>query len=238
MSAPAFTGFPQEGMKFLTTLARNNRREWFQPRKEIFEATVRSPMLELVAEINRGLLRFAPEYICEPEKSVYRIYRDTRFSSDKTPYKTHIAAIFTRRGLEKHAGAAYYFSVSPKEIEVAGGVYMPGPQQLLAIRNHIAASCEEFSALALNRRLRKEMEDLKGDALSRSPKGFDPAHSAADYIRMKQWLFYRMLDPGLAVTDQLLPEILRRFRLLSPFIEFLNRPFAKRPALSAKDLMF
>ena len=195
-------------------------------------------MLDLVAEINRGLIRFAPEYICEPEKSVYRIYRDTRFSSDKTPYKTHIAAIFTRRGLEKHAGAAYYFSVSPKEIEIAGGVYMPGPQQLLAIRNHIAASCQEFRALALNRKLRNEMEDLKGERLSRSPKGFDPAHPAADYIRMKQWLFYTMLDSGLAVTDQLLPEIIKRFRLLSPFIGFLNRPFAKHRGASAQDLMF
>ena len=238
MKSPAFTGFPPEGMKFLNSLARNNRREWFQPRKEIFEATVRSPMFELVGEINRGLLRFAPDYICEPEKSVYRIYRDTRFSSDKTPYKTHIAAIFTRRGLEKHAGAAYYFSVSPKEVEIAGGVYMPGPQQLLAIRNHIAASYQEFSALASNQRLRKEMEDLKGETLTRAPKGFDPAHPAANYIRMKQWLFYTMLDPALAVTDQLLPEIIKRFRLISPFIEFLNRPFAKRRAVSANELMF
>jgi uncharacterized protein (TIGR02453 family) len=238
VSSPAFAGFPQEGLKFLTALARNNRREWFQPRKGLYDATVRRPMLDLVAEINRAFVRFAPDYVSEPEKAVYRIYRDTRFSSDKTPYKTHIAAIFTRRGLEKHAGAAYYFAVSPKEIEIAGGVYMPGPQQLLAIRNHIATSYKEFNALASNQRLRKEMEELKGETLTRAPKGFDPAHPAADYIRMKQWLFYTMLDPGLAATDQLLPEIIRRFRLLSPFIEFLNRPLAKRRSLSAKELMF
>jgi uncharacterized protein (TIGR02453 family) len=195
-------------------------------------------MLDLVAEINRAFVRFAPDYVSEPEKAVYRIYRDTRFSSDKTPYKTHIAAIFNRRGLEKHAGAAYYFSIAPKEIEIAGGVYMPGPKQLLAIRNHIAESCQEFSVLASNQRLRKEMEDLKGEALTRAPKGFDPAHPAANYIRMKQWLFYTMLDPGLAATDQLFPEIVKRFRLLTPFIEFLNRPFAKRRPVSAKDLMF
>lgn len=195
MSTSGFAGFPPEGMKFLTALARNNRREWFQPRKELYESTVRRPMLELVTRINGALLDFAPDYVCEPEKAVFRIYRDTRFSSDKTPYKTHIAAVFNRRGLNKHQGAAYYFSVSPKEVFVGGGVYMPSPEGLLAVRNHIAASHEEFAKLVSDRTVRRYLEDLKGDSLSRAPKGFDPSHPAADYIRMKQWFFYTTLDP-------------------------------------------
>ncbi len=238
MRTSGFAGFPPEGMKFLAALARNNRREWFQPRKELYEASVRRPMLELVSRINGALLDFAPEYVCEPEKAVFRIYRDTRFSSDKTPYKTNIAAVFNRLGMEKHAGAAYYFSVSAKELAVGGGVYMPSPEGLLAIRNHIAVSHEEFAKLISDRKLRKYVEELKGDALSRAPKGFDPAHPAADYIRMKQWLFYTTLDPALAVTNRLLPEILKRFRLLTPFIEFLNRPFAKRRRVSVEELLF
>ncbi len=228
MRTSGFAGFPPEGMRFLTALARNNRREWFQPRKELYETTVRRPMLELVSRINGALLDFAPDYICEPEKAVFRIYRDTRFSPDKTPYKTHIAAVFHRRGLNRHEGAAYYFSVSPKEISVGGGAYMPSSDVLLAVRSQIAARHGEFTKLVSDRTVRKYLEDLKGESLSRAPKGFQPSHPAADYIRMKQWYFYTTLDPTLAVTNRLLPEIVKRFRLLTPFIEFLNRPLTER----------
>jgi uncharacterized protein (TIGR02453 family) len=233
-----FAGFPPEAMKFLAALAKNNRREWFQPRKELYETTVRRPMLELVSRINGALLEFAPDYICEPEKAVFRIYRDTRFSPDKTPYKTHIAAVFHRRGLNRHEGAAYYFSVSPNEVSVGGGAYMPSPEVLLAIRSHIAVCHGEFAKLVSDRTVRKYLEDLKGESLSRAPKGFNPSHPAADYIRMKQWFFYTTLHPRLAVTSRLLPEIVKRFRLLTPFIEFMNRPFAGRRKVLLEELEF
>ena len=110
----AFPGFPAEGIKFLRSLKKNNRREWFQPRKQVYDEQVKAPMLELVAGINAEMMRFAPDYVREPKDAVYRAYRDTRFSPDKTPYKTHIAAVFTRRGFDRHAGAGLYFSVSPE----------------------------------------------------------------------------------------------------------------------------
>ena len=100
--------FPPEALRFLRDLARNNRREWFQPRKEIFEATVRAPMLAVVESINAEFAKFAPDYIADPKKAVYRIYRDTRFSPDKSPYKTHLAAVFPRRGGE-HGGSPGFF---------------------------------------------------------------------------------------------------------------------------------
>src|SRR5438270_5501706 len=98
-----FPGFPQTGLKFLRSLERNNRREWFQPRKETFDNEVKAPMTALVDAINGQLAKFAPEYITGPTQAIYRLYRDTRFSNDKTPYKTHIAASFRKRGLDKHA---------------------------------------------------------------------------------------------------------------------------------------
>ena len=96
MNKSAFPGFSPNALSFLRALKRNNRREWFQPRKEKYEALIKAPMLEMVACLNEELARFAPAYVTPPEKAVYRIYRDTRFSPDKTPYKTHIAAIFPR----------------------------------------------------------------------------------------------------------------------------------------------
>ena len=228
-----FAGFPKEALTFFRGLKKNNAREWFQEHKQVFDDKVKAPMVELVSALNRDMMRFAPEYATDPAKAIYRIYRDTRFSHDKTPYKTHIAAVFNRRGMEKHAGAGLYFSVSPEEIEIAGGVYMPGPEQLLAIRNHLAANHAEFRRLIAARSFRTLMGKLWGQQLSRAPKGFPPDHAAADLLRYKQWLVYVLLEPSLAATPKLAPELIRRFRVMVPFVEFLNKPLARtgrRPA--------
>src|SRR5580700_10339584 len=132
-----FPGFAPEGLAFLRELKENNDREWFTPRKHIYEEQVRLPMIELVRAIHREMLRFAPQYVGEPAKCVFRIYRDTRFSKDKTPYKTHVAASFWRNGLEK-CGAGYYLAISPETIHVGGGLYGPDPATLLAVRRLIA----------------------------------------------------------------------------------------------------
>lgn len=167
-----FTGFPPEALMFFRGLARNNRREWFQPRKEIFENTVRQPMIELVEALNAGFAKLAPEYITDPRKAIYRIYRDTRFSSDKTPYKTHLAASFPRRG-DRRSGPGFYFSLSLKELGVAGGFYDPTPERLLAVRAWLADNHERFRKAA--RGAEKFMGKLHGESLQRIPKGFDAA---------------------------------------------------------------
>ena len=136
---PRFPGFPPEARKFLKQLKRNNNREWFMPRKSVYEEKVKAPMTELVLTLGEAMRDFAPELAADPKKAIYRIYRDVRFSKDKSPYKTWIAAVFPPRGHEKHAGAGAYFHVTFDEILVAGGVYAPGPKELLAIRRHIAA---------------------------------------------------------------------------------------------------
>ncbi len=229
--ASGFDGFPQEGLDFFRKLKKNNKREWFQPRKQIFDEKVKAPMIELIGAVNAQLARFAPEHIVEPAKAVYRIYRDTRFSNDKTPYKTHIAVNFPRQGLEKHAGGGFYFSVGADEIEVAGGVYMPGPEQLLAIREHIAANHKAFAKLAEGKAVRDLMGDMHGDPLTRVPKGFAADHPAAEYLKCRRWVFYRSdLDPKIAATKEFLPELVKRLKAMTPFVHFLNEPLLKQSA--------
>jgi uncharacterized protein (TIGR02453 family) len=220
-----FRGFPPEALTFLRGLTRNNRREWFQPRKDIYETKVKAPMAELVDSLNVELRKFAPSHVNDPKKAVYRIYRDTRFSADKTPYKTHIAAIFPRRGHEKHVSAGLYCAVSLEGIEVAGGLYMPGPQELLAIRTWLADRHGEFRKAATGPR--KLMGALQGESLQRIPKGFDSAHPAADLLKMKQWLYYTTLDAGLITSPRLFGEIVKRFRVMMPVVEMLNAPLKK-----------
>ncbi len=223
---PGFGGFPPEAMPFFRALKKNNTREWFQPRKEIYEEKVRGPMLKLVGALMRRLADFAPDHVGDPNKAIYRIYRDTRFSKNKTPYKTHIAAVFPRCDLQKHGGAGYYFSVSPEEIEVGGGVYMPPPEALRAIRGHLAENHKEFRRIVAAPVVKRFFGEVYGDRLTRVPKGFAPDHPAADLLRLKQYLLFANLDVKLATTPKLYREVAARFKAMTPFLEFLNRPFA------------
>jgi len=219
-----FPGFPAEGLQFLRQLKKNNKREWFQPRKEIFEEKVKAPMTELVGAVNEALGKAAPAYVTEPSKAIYRIYRDTRFSKDKTPYKTHIAATFRHRSLGKHASAGLYFSVSPDEIEVAAGVYMPGPDELRILRHMLAEEYEKFRGLTGSKTVKKLMGDLQGEQLARIPKGFAADHPGEDVLRRKQWYFYVTLDGVNAGKESLYGELWKRFEVMMPYLEFMNAP--------------
>ena len=223
----AFAGFPPEGLKFLRDLTRHNDREWFQARKPVYEEHVKQPMLALAAALNGDFAKFAPEYVTDPAKAVFRIYRDTRFSKDKTPYKTHIAAQFGRRDLAKMGGAGFYFSIAPEHVEAGGGAYMPSPETLRALRARIAENHERFQALVDAKRLRQLLGDLKGGRLTRVPKGYPPDHPAADLVRYKSLYFFIELPGELALEPELQPELAKRFKALTPFLEFLNEPLAK-----------
>jgi uncharacterized protein (TIGR02453 family) len=223
--ASHFAGFPAEALRFLRSLERNNNREWFQPRKEQFETVVKAPMLALVEEVNKDLAKYAPEYVTEPKSAVFRIYRDTRFSADKTPYKTNIAASFRKRGSQ---GGGLYFSVSHKEVEIAAGIYHPDREVMLGVRQHIAENHEELRRLLADAKRVKLCGGLRGDELSRAPKGFDTCHPALDLIRKKDWLLDVTLEATKATTPDIVKEINSRFRAMHPFVEFLNRPLAGR----------
>jgi uncharacterized protein (TIGR02453 family) len=229
---PVFPGFPPEAIQFLRDLEQNNTREWFQPRKEQFDQYVKAPMEKLVEAVNIGLAKFAPDHVTDPKKAVFRIYRDTRFSHDKTPYKNHRAASFGRRNMEKMSAGGFYFSVNHKEIEVAGGVYHPDPAATLTIRSHIDKTHAEFQRIIDNRKLKKLMGELQGSGLSRVPKGFEAGHPGAAMLKKKDWIFFVMLGPELAGSPKLLPEILSRFEVVAPVIEYLNAPLRSKRAKS------
>jgi uncharacterized protein (TIGR02453 family) len=228
MARSGFPGFPAAGMSFFRELERHNRREWFQPRKSIYEEQVKQPMRELVEAVNQALRGFAPEYVTDPDKAIYRIYRDTRFSKDKTPYKDHIAASFRRRSSPAHGDAGYYLAVSAKEVAIGGGVYMPPPEVLLAIRNRIAERHEELRKILAGRALKQLFGGLEGDQLARVPKGFCATDPASDLLRYKYFVLYRTLPAEIATTPALYREIVKRFKAMAPFLEFLSAPPARQ----------
>jgi uncharacterized protein (TIGR02453 family) len=223
-----FPGFSPDALAFLRALKRNNRRDWFQPRKEKFEALIKAPMLELIESLNQRLMDFAPQYITLPHKSVYRIYRDTRFSKDKTPYKTHVSAIFPRSSAVKREGAVFYFHFTERELLIFGGVYAPEREELLACRALLAEQHEEFRQILAEKQLKRLTGGLQGEQMSRVPKGFCVDHPAESLLRHRQWYLETTLDAKLITSPKVVPEIARRFAVMAPMVEFLNRPFAHK----------
>ena len=223
-----FQGFPAESIAFLRDLKENNNRDWFAPRLESYRELVRVPMLALIHALHVAMLRFAPAYVGEPARCLYRVYRDTRFSKDKTPYKTHAAALFRRNSLAKNAGAGFYFAISPEEVAVGGGIYAPSPASLLVVRQHIAANTKSFRSTFEAKTVRRLMGELEGEQAVRVPKGFHAEHPAADLLRHKRLILYKTLSPDVATGPRLFREIVTRFEAMTPFVEFLDRPLLKR----------
>jgi len=221
-----FSGFPPEALQFFRGLARNNRREWFLPRKALFEEKVKEPMRQLVDALNIALRGFAPEYETDPDQAIFRIYRDIRFSKDKRPYKEQIAATFHWHGSMGYGQGGYYVAVSHKAVAVGGGVYLPEPAQLLSIRQRIAERHDEFRRILAARPVRKLLGRLEGAQLSRVPRGFAADHPAADLLRYKYYILYKELPPRLAASSALYKAVVERFRVMVPFLRFLAACFA------------
>jgi len=228
--------FRPEALTFLRNLARNNDRAWFQPRKDIFEAELRQPMLAIVRKITDAMMDFAPDHVRPAEKSLFRIYRDTRFSNDKRPYKTHVAAWWSHQGLEKTSGAGYYFHISPKEVIVAAGAYMPEKEQLAAIRHWLLDHHEEFRKLLKKPVLRKTFTEFDGNALTRPPKGFPCDHPGLDLIQCRQWGLSTTLPSEFALKPDIAAVIIRHFKLAAPIVAALNTPLSAALAPKKKVL--
>src|ERR1700728_3964297 len=216
--------FREAGLKFLRGLKRNNRREGFEAHKPEFERELKQLMLALIETVNHAMEDFARGHLRPPQKCMMRIYRDIRFSSDKRPYKGHVSAWWSRAGLEKTSGGGYYMHISPDEVLIAAGVYMPEREQLLAIRGYLAVHHEEVRRLLNDRKLRRTMKSFTGVPLTRPPKGFPKDHPAMDLLLCRQWGVEAKLAPSAALKENFAGEVILLLRLATPLVEALNTP--------------
>jgi uncharacterized protein (TIGR02453 family) len=221
--------FSNESIKFLRGLKRNNDREWFGARKDVYERELKEPMLKLIGEVNEALIEFAPMHVRPPQKIILRIYRDIRFSKDKRPYKHHVSAWWLRDGLRKTSGAGFYLQISSEDMLVAAGVYMPEREQLLAIRRYLAEHHSEFRTVMKAKKLQSLMVENDGLPLTRAPKGFPEDHPAIDLLKNKQWGVSARLPVERAMKATLLKDVVERFKAAAPMIEMLNAPLVGKP---------
>jgi uncharacterized protein (TIGR02453 family) len=221
--------FTKKTLSFLRALKRNNDREWFKARKADYETHVRAPMIDLLGRLAADFRSFAPELVSDPRVSLYRIYRDTRFSEDKTPLKTHAAAHFPHRALGKAGGGGLYLEVAPTWVWIGGGLYMPETHELSAIRAHIATSHRALRRIVESRTFVSTVGELHGEQLTRVPRGYPRDHPAAHYLRFRQFLAGREYPAEFAFDPKFYRELVTVFRHVAPLVRFLNTPILERP---------
>jgi uncharacterized protein (TIGR02453 family) len=216
--------FTDRTLAFLRSLERNNRREWFHARKDRYEADVRRPMTALVERLALEFAAFAPDVAASPRASMYRPYRDTRFSADKAPLKTHVAAVFPHKRLPKHEGAGFYVEVGPRHVWFGGGMYMPTAPVLSQVREHIAREHRRLARMVGAAAFTRTFGALEGEQLQRVPRGYPPDHPAAAFLKYKQFLAGCERPAGFAIEPGFYRALVAAFRTLAPIIAFLNEP--------------
>jgi uncharacterized protein (TIGR02453 family) len=224
IGAPRFT---PEALAFLRALKRNNDRDWFRARKERYETVLRAPMIAVIEHLAADFRAFAPDLVASPKSSLYRIYRDTRFSENKAPLKTHIAAVFPCRSLAKHQGAGLYLEVAAAWVWVGGGMYAPEPAQLQAVREHIATNSRRLRTIVESPAFRRGVGPLGGEKLQRVPRGFPKDHEAAEYLKFRQFLAGREFPASFAASPRFYRGVLDVFRQVAPLTRFLNEPLLR-----------
>ncbi len=209
---------------FLEELRLHNDRDWFERNKDRYVRDVRDPMLRFVADVGPVLMRIAPKLVADPRPvggSMFRIHRDTRFSRDKTPYKTNVAASFRHAAGRDVHGPGLYVSLAPGEVEVGGGVWHPEPEPLRLVRKAIAAKPAAWRrALATPERAGLSWW---GEALVRTPKGFPEDHPLAAWLRRKDVAAGVELGERDALAPDFLERCVEAWRPLVPAMRLLAK---------------
>ena len=230
--------FTPASLTFLRGLARNNRRDWFEAHRADYETAILRPMREFVEEMDVRLARLAPEIVGDPKRSLFRIYRDVRFSKDKSPYKTHAACWFFHRdathrvGQESHGGGAgFYFHVQPGGCLDAGGIWMPPREALGKIRDAMAAKPAAFTRVVSAPATVRRFGALDEDAvLTRVPRGYDPDHPAAKWLRYQSFTLGRALSDAQVTSARLPALVAEDFAAMLPLVRWLNASLGLKPA--------
>ncbi|HEX4602163.1 MAG TPA: DUF2461 domain-containing protein [Gemmatimonadales bacterium] len=223
--------FTAAAFRFFRGLARHNAKPWFEAHRAEYEQQIQAPMRALIEEMDVRLARLAPEITGDPKRSMFRIYRDIRFSKDKSPYKTHAACWFRHRDADgrvgseaEGAGAGFYFHLAPGASFVGGGLWMPPRPTLNRLRDAIAESPRVLEGVVRNAAFVRRYGGLDDEAiLKRMPRGFPETHPAARWLRYQSFVAGRPLRDA-QVTSARLPALLATdFASLLPLVRWLNR---------------
>lgn len=209
--------------KFLKDLAKNNNKEWFTTNKKRYE-TAKADFETFVTELIQNIAKFDPAIAhLEAKKAIFRIYRDTRFSKDKTPYKINMGASLSSAPSKIHDHAGYYIHIEPGKSFLAGGAYEPQSPWIGKIRQEIDYNTAEFKKILGAAAFKKHFTELKGDKLKTVPKGFPKDHPELALLQYKSFLMVNDCDDKLVTSDGFMKHIADVYKAMVPLNTFLNR---------------
>jgi uncharacterized protein (TIGR02453 family) len=236
VAAPTFTGFKPQAIQLLVDLAENNDRAWFQPRKGEYERLLKEPLEALITTLSDRLAARGIPLRADPARSPFRIYRDVRFSKDKSPYKTNLGASFpwvgddageavSEGGARSHSSNVHssggYFHLSPGEIFVGGGIWHPEKPWLDAFRRRVVDEPGRIRKLIDEPGFKATFGSLGGDTLVRVPTGFPPDHPDVELLKLKDVTFGRRLSDKEAMSAALPDVIADTFEAATPVMRYL-----------------
>ncbi|MEK9678527.1 MAG: DUF2461 domain-containing protein [Rhodospirillaceae bacterium] len=221
----SFPGFSKDFFKFFEELAQNNDRTWFEANKPRFQDVVQGEMIEFITAMALRLEKISPYYVVNPKRnggSMFRIYRDVRFSKDKRPYKEHAACQFRHSaGRDAHA-PGFYVHLEPGKVIFGGGIWKPPSDKLALIRRKIATDPAAWKKVIGNKRLRDTFGGVAGDALKRPPKGFDAETPNIDDIKRISFFAMRHEKASLARSKDFVNEVEKTFKAAAPLMKFIT----------------
>ncbi len=223
MANDAFSGFDPALLKFLRQLKQNNNKPWFDKNKSRYENDVLFPALAFVESFGPRLKKISPFFKAVPKRmggSVMRVYRDTRFSKDKTPYKTNLGIHFRHEmGGDVHA-PGFYIHIEPKSCFLGAGIWHPDSASLKMIRAAIDEEPAKWKRARDNKKF-AEVFELAGDSLKKPPRGFDPDHAMIEDLKRKDFIGVQALDPTDITDKNSIDDVARAFTATKPFMRFL-----------------
>ena len=228
--AGRYASFQPETLRFLEELAANNNREWFKANKTRYEEQVLDVALEFIQSMQDPLHAMAPHFVALPTRvggSLMRVYRDTRFSKNKTPYKTNIGIQFRHEQARDVHSPGYYVHIDPEQVFVGVGMWRPDADPLRGIRERIAARPAEWRRARDDKSFRRHF-DLGGETLKRPPRGFDAQHECIDDIKRKSFIAVRQFDVGACLKPQFQRTVESSFKIAEPFMRFLCKAVGVR----------
>ena len=225
-ASPAFSGFGPEFWDFFDDLKAHNDRDWFQANKSRYQEKVVAPISAFISAIAPGLREISPHYNADPRPnkgSMFRIYRDVRFSKDKRPYKEHAAAQFRHRlGKDAHA-PGFYVHLEKGNILYGGGIWVPPGDALARIRQRIAAKPDTWRRVIEDPGITKIFGGIHGDSLTRPPRGFDADTPHLQDIKRKSFFAMKNAGPSKIVTKAgFVDEVLETFAAATPLMHFIS----------------
>ena len=222
--------FTKQTFTFLSSLAENNEREWFEAHQQEYEDHVRTPALDFISDMSDEMPAISRHFLAQPKKvggSLLRIYRDTRFSKDKTPYKTNIGIQFRHEiGKDIHA-PGYYLHIEPGGCFVAAGLWHPDADALFKIRQAILENGDAWMAARDDRAFNKNFS-LEGDALANAPRGFARDHPLVEDLKRKDFICMANLTRTMVTSASLRPQVVGLFRQAAPLMGFLCKALELR----------